>query len=313
MKRYSGPAVQRLAAPLTLALLSTLPSCRKVPADISLPHDDRPTSTAVIAEPPPKPSAPASSGLAPISAEIQELYRCWFRRPYSYMFRHRSAALEVNGNRYGMLMAGIGGILYYGNLNDCAGELTGQRTKHYADIGPIETLAGVPATLPNSRFGFETVNPEFIAYARTRLLPPPEQTIDGLSAQLAYDLVFQRFFRVMGLSLIDLLERNDIEVETKRYLAATSAGQDGIEWLENQYAGRIAIAPEGWDGTTMTAPMAFGFWLRRHADGSLAACWHGLRDVLLHYDSTWLNENLGHNGKAAAALERLADPLRGQP
>src|SRR5690606_2538539 len=121
--------------------------------------------------------------------------------------------------------------------NTCAGELTGQAPRSYSDIGPIEALAGVPATLPGAQLEFRAVNPEFIAYARRNLLPSPEQTIDGISAQLAYDLVFQRFFRVMAASLLALLETTRIDDETSTYLAATMAGADGIEWLEARYGG----------------------------------------------------------------------------
>lgn len=303
---------RRLALPLALALLSILPACRTVPADVSLAESgSEPARTGVFVEAQPNPREARSGTFAPISAEIANLYRCWFRDPYSYMFSGAEPQLEVNGNRYGMLMAGIGGILWYGNLNNCAGELTGRAPSSYSDIGPIEALAGVPATLPGSRFDFATVNPEFIAYARHNLLPPPDQTIDGIPPQLAYDLVFQRFFRVMGLTLVMLLEHHDIDAETQQYLSATSAGADGIEWLEGQYARFIDGATEPWDGTTMTAAMAVGFWLRRHADGSLAACWYGLRDVLVRYDRAWYDEIM-MNGKAKAKLELLPDPLGSQ-
>lgn len=264
----------------------------------------RTNSTFVEAQPEPREAAPGT--FAPISEQIASLYRCWFRDPYSYMFS--SESIEINGNNYGMLMAGISGILYYGNLNNCAGELTGRKPSSYADIGPIEALAGVPATLP-SGFDFATVNPEFIAYARRSLLPAPDQAIDGVSVQLAYDQVFQRFFRMMAASLLTLLETTDIDRETTQYLAATSAGSDGIDWLEAQYGGRIAGFPEGADGTTMTAPMAAGFWLRRRADGSFAASWHGLREVLDRYDAAWLAARKAQYPKAAAALEQLADPM----
>ncbi|MFO7563007.1 MAG: hypothetical protein R6X02_10225 [Enhygromyxa sp.] len=306
--------MSRLAAALTLSLVSlTTLACRKVPADVTLPQaDSEPARTGVFVEAQPEPREPASGGFAPISAEIEQLYRCWFRNPYSYMFRPHGAALEVNGQEFGMLMGGIRGILFYGDLNTCAGELSGQPSRSYSDIKPIEALAGVSATLPNASLKFATVNPEFIAYARQTLLPAPEQAIDGVPVQLAYDLVFQRFFRVMSLSLIRLLEVGNIDAETQQYLAATSAGTDGIEWLESSYSGFVPGDNEHWDGTTMTAPMAVGFWLRRHADGSLAACWYGLRDVLIRYDNPWLGDQLAHNPKAAAALALLADPMETQ-
>ena len=305
---------RRLAAALALSTVSLTLACRKVPAELSLPQDgSEPARTGVFVESQPDARKPQGGVFAPVSAEIESLYRCWFRRPYEYMFDRRGQPLELNGQRYGMLMAGVRGILFYGDLNTCAGELTGQAPRSYSDIGPIEQLAGVSATLPNSSLKFASVNPDFIAYARQNLLPAPDQMIDGVAVQLAYDRVFQRFFRVMGLALIQTLEVQNIDTETRQYLAATTAGTDGIEWLENHYGGFIGIAPESWDGTTMTGPMAVGYWLRRHADGSLAANWYGLRDVLQRYDPQWLSETLAQNPKAAAALEQLVDPLGAKP
>lgn len=303
--------MKRATALIVIGIVSA--SCRRVPAELADVEAEpaRAHKPFVEAQPPPREAPPGA--FAPVSAEIAELYRCWFRNPYSYMFRAEGEPLEVNGGFYGTLMAGIGGILWYGNLNSCAGELTGQKPRSYADIAPIEALAGVPATLPSSQFSFATVNPEFIAYARQHLLPPPDQTIEGIPVQLAYDRVFRRFFRMMTASLIMLLETTDIELESQSYLSNTAAGADGLDWLAAQYAGTVPGYNEPWDGTTMTAPMAVGFWLRRHVDGSLAASWHGLREVLDRYDPTWLAEHKARNPKAAALLEQLPDPLSATP
>ena len=306
--------MRRTTALLMLAVLGLVSaSCRRVPAELADIDSEpaRPHKPFVEAQPGPREAPPGT--YSPISTEIADLYRCWFRDPYSYMFRADSEPLEVNGAFYGTLMAGIDGILYYGNLNNCAGELTGQRPSSYSDIAPIEALAGVPATRPSSQFSFATVNPEFIAYARQHLLPPPDQTIDGIPAQLAYDRVFRRFFRLMSASLIMLLEDTDIGLETQLYVDDTNAGVDGIEWLEGRYAGAVDGFHESWDGTTMTAPMAVGFWLRRRADGSLAASWHGLREVLDRYDPSWLAEQKARHPKAAAQLDQLPDPMGAEP
>lgn len=293
-----------LAIPLLL-------SCRRVPAELPDVEPEPARTQEVFVEQQPERRALPPGSYAPVSAQIEQLYTCWFRNPYSYMFGG-GEGLEVNGGYYGMLMAGIDGILFYGNLNNCAGELTGQRPGWYSDIAPIEALAGVPATLPGT-YQFASVNPEFIAYARQHLLPPPDQRIDGVPVQLAYDRVFRRFFRLMTVSLMTLLETTDIALEAKHYVNDTSSGQDGIDWLEARYAGRIAGFLEGWDGTTLTAPMAAGFWLRRYADNSWAASWHGLREVLDRYDAPWLTEQKAQYPKAAAALAQLPDPLAGVP
>jgi hypothetical protein len=286
-------------------------ACRTVPAELPDTQGEPARAGRMFVEKQPE-ARTVPGTYAPITAEIASLYRCWFRNPYSYMFSYEGNPLEVNGAQYGMMMAGIHGILYYGNLNNCAGELTGKPPGSYADIGPIEALAGVSATVP-AQLEFAAVNPEFIAFGRKHMLPSPEQMIDGVPVQLAYDRVFQRFFRLMTSSLLTLLETTDIDGETKQYLADTSAGNDGIDWLAARYGGRISGYAESWDGTTLTAPMAAGFWLRRRADGSFAAAWHGLRDVLDRYDPVWLAEQKLLFPKAADALAQVPDPLGTQP
>jgi hypothetical protein len=292
----------------TLLAIVVVLGCRTVPAELPEPQPERapPSAAAPVDDPRPRVASPGD--FTPVSPEIEALYRCWFRNPYSYMFAYDGELLEYDGKRFGMLMAGTKGILYYGRLNTCAGELTGVAPRNYADVEPIAALAGVPATLPSS-LPFAAVNPELIAFARQRLLPSPDQWIDHVETQRAYDLVFRRFFRVMTLSVMVLLESSDVDGETADYLAATSRGHDGIDWLENRYGGRIPELGGYADGTMMTAPMAAGFWLRRHADGSFAACWHGLREVLDRYDAVWLGEQQARHPKAAAELAQLHDPL----
>jgi hypothetical protein len=287
----------------TLAL-----ACRTVPA--ALPEPDRGAEPVrvdngvfVESQPAPQSSQPFTS----LSAEATQIYQCWFEHPYEYMFTYDGEPLHVNNRDFGTFMAGISGILYYGNLNNCIGDIVGQAPRSYSDIAPIEQFAGVSATLPNSSLPFDTVNPQIIFWARAQLLPGPSQYIDELPVQLAYDRVFHRFFRVMAVSLMELHQQYTLSTEAQAYLRDTSKGNRGIDWLEGRYSASMPAFGGSWDGTTMTTSMAAGFWLRRHLDGSLAACWHGLRDVLERYDPQWLTEQLANYPNAAAALAQLPD------
>ena len=91
---------------------------------------------------------------------------------------------------------------------------------------------------------------------------------------------------------VDLLGRDVLSADRDRYLAATVAGQDGIQWLHAHYGGRLPEYGGFYDGTQMTAGMAYGFWLRRSDDGSADALWNGLRDFMQLYDPEWLSELL---------------------
>jgi hypothetical protein len=279
-------------------------ACHRVPATLAETDAEPVARGSVFVESPPQRERGVTQAL---SQEAIALYTCWFARPYEYMFGYDGSALEINGRAYGMLMAGTRGILYYGNLNECAGALVGQQPSNYADPSTIGLLAGVSVTLPNPNLPFDTVNPEIITWARATLLPSADQTIDGVPVQLAYERVFSRFFRLMGESLFYVLESGPIDIQANKYIeGADQRGVDGIDWLEQRYTG-IPRHGGSWDGTTLTAPMAAGFWLRRALDGSYAACWHGLRDVYERYDPAWLADLRARYPKAASIVAQLPD------
>jgi hypothetical protein len=293
--------------PVSLPLCAVLAalSCHRVPATLPEPEIGEPSGRgSVFVEAPP---TDETRTIVPLTSEAAALYSCWFEHPYDYMFGYGGQPLELGHRQFGMMMAGTRGILYYGALNECAGRLVGQQPASYSDNDPIGALAGVPVTLVNPNLPFETVNPEIIAWARARLLPSADQSIEGIPVQLAYDRVFSRFFRLMGESLFYVLDRVAIDVEATTYIRdVEQRGVDGIEWLERRYAG-IPGHGGSRDGTTLTAPMAAGFWLRRELDGSLPACWHGLRDVFERYDRAWLDDLRSRYPKAATLIAQLPD------
>ena len=294
-----------------LGLLGFTLACRPVSALVEQTPEpaESPAPVFVESEQAKTKVEPRSSEWNPISADYAELYACWFESPYEYMFELRGEPLRVHGRNYGMMMAGIKGLLYYGDFNECAGRLSGQAPRSYSDLGPIEALAGVPATVP-SNFEFDAVNPEFVSWARRELLPPPDQMIAGLPVQMAYERVFQRFFRVMAESFAWLSEIHGLDVEANDYVDATSKGAYGVEWLDRRYAA-IPIQDAYADGTSMTGQMAAGFWLRRTLDGSAPACWHTLRELLERYDAPWLQDLGKAYPSGMSILQQLPDPLAG--
>ena len=248
-----------------------------------------------------------------IAPEVANLYRCWFREPYDYMFTYGGPTFDVNGRSYGMFSAGISGLLYYGGLSPCAAEQTGTKSTGWGNPEALAEFAGVPTRNPRSSISsFTPVNPEFIVWARKTLLVDPETLIDGYRAQDAYDRVFQRLLRVMLLSAVALVERgkgiDGLANEASVYLAATDAGAYGIDWLEQRYFNLLPDYSEMQDGTTMTAAMAGGFWLRRQVDGSLASCWHGALEVAELYDRFWLADQRSAHAQAFAQLDALVEP-----
>jgi hypothetical protein len=297
---------------LSFALLLGCPGGKRPPAND--PDASEPTARepVFVESEPGEQTGKLPTMLAP---EVANLYRCWFRDPYEYMFSYGGQTLEINDRSVGMLTAGISGLLYYGGLSPCASEQTGSEGESWGDPKALGDFAGVPTRNPSSSISqFTPVNPEFVLWARKTLLADPEALIDGRRVQDAYDRVFQRFFRLMLLSAVALVERTGsvdaMATEAKVYLADTDAGAYGVDWLEGRYYGLVPSYPESQDGTTMTAGMAAGFWLRRQIDGSLASCWHGAVDVAELYDRFWLAQQRSDHAKAFEQLDALVDPAK---
>lgn len=236
--------------------------------------------------PPPAPAGPGS----PVEASVVEaMGACWFEKPYSYMFGP-GPGVTVGGKSFGMLQAGIGGILYYGDLNSCFAEQAGTTSKSYSDNAPFGALSGLPLhsdQMDDSKpFGY--YNPEIVEWGHSHLIPDQDARIGGVPAQEIYDRVFSRFFRMMTESYLYLVDSGSYEREMSEYLSmATQKNLDGIDYLQARFQGKLPQYGGAWDGTTMTPQMAIGFWLRRGLDGTSDELWTGLGKVMKRFDTSW--------------------------
>jgi len=242
-----------------------------------------PVEPAAAVEPAPQTGTAIEQGV------LSQIGTCWFRKPYSYMFGS-SAPVSVGESSFGMLLAGIGGILYYGDLNQCFAEQAGTNVKSYSDNKPFEALSGLPIhsdRMDESQpFGF--YNPDLVVWGYTNLIPAQTDLIAGVSAQTIYSGVFSRFFRMMTESYLHLVQAGTYRQEMDAYWKmANQTGQDGIDYLQARYQTALPGYGGSWDGTTMTPQMAIGFWLRRGLDGTSEELWTGLRKVMLRFDGQW--------------------------
>lgn len=214
---------------------------------------------------------------------------CWFRKPYSYMFS-TSSPVTVGEQSFGMLLAGINGILYYGDLNQCFAEQLETGVTSYSDNQPFEKMSGLPIhsdQMDGSQpFGF--YNPDLIVWGHENLIPAQTDLIAGVPAQTIYTGVFSRFFRMMTESYLHLVQSGTYRQEMDAYWKVAAAQkQDGIDYLQARYHGVLSSYGGSWDGTSMTPQMAIGFWLRRGLDGTNDELWTGLKKVMLRFDGEW--------------------------
>jgi len=243
----------------------------------------------------PEPGQPAAvepgpqDGSAIEPSMLATLGACWFRKPYGYMFSTASP-VTVGDRSFGMLLAGINGILYYGDLNQCFAEQMETGVTSYKDNQPFEKMSGLPLysdqMFETQPFGF--YNPDLVVWGYTNLIPATTDPIAGVPAQTLYTGVFSRFFRMMTESYLHLVISGTYQQEMDAYWdMATSGKKDGIDYLQARYAGVLPDYGGTWDGTTMTPQMAIGFWLRRGQDGTSDELWTGLKKVMLRFDGEW--------------------------
>jgi hypothetical protein len=215
---------------------------------------------------------------------------CWFDKPYDYMFQ--GTGLTIKNKHFGMLMGGISGILYYGDLNTCMAAVKEKKPKSYSDNTPFEEISGIPVMSDShdaaKPFGF--YNPDIVRWGHENLIPAADASVAGVPVQDIYDKVFSRFFRMMTESYLYLVDSGTYSQEMTAYWdMAEKKSQDGLDWLQARYQNALPAYSCPWDGTTMTPQMAVGFWLRRGLDGTGPELWTGLKKVMKRFDSAWFS------------------------
>lgn len=189
-------------------------------------------------------------------------------------------------SKTGQFMAGVRGILYYGNLTSCMAEMTdGSSSTRFADNSPIEAFASIAVLKSDGKF--PAYNPEVIKWGHENLIPDPNSNVGGGSAQERYDSQFRRFFRMMTEAYLTLKKNKVFDSDQDLYREAVDGGQNGKTYVAARYKGWLPAydVPEDW--TSLTAPMAVGFWLRRGMDSTDGELWIGLKKVLRLYDPTF--------------------------
>lgn len=220
--------------------------------------------------------------------DLEHMYRCFFNNPYEYMFSD-GGKIEMNGAYYGVFRAGINGILFYGGLERCMGDISVDKGWDDTDKDVYEMISGIPATT-GKMHGFDAINPEIVKWGYENMIPNPKGDLDGFTYQEVYDGVFQRYFRLMTQTYLYVHNYTDVEKEKAEYIAAYSVEKYGVDdHLRERYTYipmlmQIDYEP---DGTAWTVPMGIGFWIRRAMDGSDKEIFKGLEMLMKQYDGKW--------------------------
>ncbi len=236
---------------------------------------------------------------APRPDQLGEFWAPWFAGPYEYMFVgvggrgwEDAPAAASKGRVFG---GGISGFYFYGGLDDCLRAWMGEPQEYgHDEYASLSRMAGAAFRTGTVGQGwdrsFGRYDPAVIEWALKTLVPHPSRKLGDRTFQDVYDESFFRVVRLHLLAYAALRTEYDLDAEAAAYVAAMTDEPDfyGVEWLENRYAGALADAyPLAWDGTSLTAPMVLGFWLRRHVDGTEATLVRGMDMIVRAYDPAW--------------------------
>lgn len=225
--------------------------------------------------------------------DLSTFWAPWFASPYEHMMTSDPGwpdappAAKTSGAIFG---AGTDGFYRYGGMWDCL-RVYHDGTREEKAYAWLEGMAGTPLQIGHIgegyQRGFSAYSPALIDWAANNLIPDPKLPYRGGTFQDAYDQTFFRAVRLFALAYRTLTTTYNLDAEAAAYkqAMATEPEFDGIDWLEARYGGDLRGAyPLSGDGTMMTAPMAMGFWLRRHLDGSAETLSKHLDGLLQTYD-----------------------------
>jgi hypothetical protein len=198
----------------------------------------------------------------------------WLGNLYDY-FDNQAGEITINDSSYGTFPRGVSRAIGYSA--DEFDSLTGMHT--FLEQTGDDTLP------------FQKVNPLFIAWAHSTLIPDPSLPFAGYTYQCVYDACFQRFFRLMTHCY--LLLQNDLkapeEIAAYREQFTQNGSFDAVQYLIERYSSRDINDS---DFFYYTVPEAIGFWMRRSMDGSADELWKGLSKLMALYDDSWFQRRL---------------------
>ena len=244
-------------------------------------------------------------------AFLSRMYTESMEECYSYMFDH-STSFECRGTSYGTYCAGIKGMVLYSSFArvelDYLSQEKGIDKVDYNDFYDIQKFELLAAGLPvfssgqkkfkawgiqkNGRQDFHHYNPAFMQWAFKHLVPQPNTLIADVKAVELYQAVFSRYFRMMAETHQYLLHKGYSQEVSAYQRRWADQSFDGLRYLNERYATGFESYRAIKGVSTMTAPMAIGFWLRRKIDGTDQILWKGISDFLKIYDGEWYRNKL---------------------
>ncbi len=185
---------------------------------------------------------------------------------------------------------------YEGNEGmDILEDIAGMPFRTYGDEGKRTDL------MPYIADEFENVNPKFIQWATTNLIPDPKsKQINEVAFEWFYNYLYKHDFRQFALTRLYIYQSGK-ERALKQYVDIASTEMIGSQdnntnrvfyFLEDKtyrvsdFVRGLGLTP----GENYDRMNDYGFWMRRMLDGSEGAIWQAVVKVLKLYDNEFYEE-----------------------
>ncbi len=246
--------------------------------------------------------------------ETRQAYECWLQGSECFTDTKNFETINVGGVPRGMFAEGINGIFSYTGLLSCFSKygegMDSEQGYDWWGEGKytlLKTLSGgIDPTLKRgynyqsnkpSDHGFDHLNPKYINWAVTNLIPEPSDGIAGLKAQKIYDKVMARFFRLHVRAYLYVANAGwDQEKMAYKMMQENENNVYLVTALDNRYNDKFnsvyRSVPNDEYYSELTSGIAAGFWIRRDMDGTRDEVWGGLLKAMKVYDGEWLEGEL---------------------
>jgi hypothetical protein len=182
-------------------------------------------------------------------------------------------------------------------LNRLAARKTEEERSEFSMNSAIWTISGVNMYVTNEDLPFNAVNPAFLRWAETNLIPEPDQSFMNHTSQEIYNNMFRRTMWMLAAAYEEVGSDEEYQAKANAYYEAMTSTADfygptylyetygqneGDTWFSKVYQ---EFPQQENEYFYFDESIAMGFWLRRKLDGTDKEVFRLLEKILEKYDN----------------------------
>lgn len=206
---------------------------------------------------------------------VYEVYECFLAHLEEYDYKDGSETVTILGRQFDQYDYSIFGPRY--SFANCV-----SRNYELKDVYKIyEAMSGIPVLSNDSEDNaFDYINPVFIKWVRTHMIPRPEDDFLKTNLSAVYKVIIREQFRKLDMAY-RMVENNYPSLTDDYRRNVVENGKRALPFLETYME----------DSYEYVDSWGIGFWARRDIDGSKDEVHELLTDILMAYDEQYLIDN----------------------